>query len=149
MSPRDFDAEVVQSRLALIRDLLEDLEATGDVTSERLSADRFLRHAVERILTQLVELAVSVNSHVAGTVLGKGPVDYRSSFDLAASAEVLPPELTVRLRRSVGLRNVLTHEYVRVDLDTVARAATEALRDYGDYVEAVARWLLRRKDTQQ
>lgn len=41
--------------------------------------------------------------------------DYRESFGLLQAAAILPSDLTVRLRRSVGLRNVLAHEYSRVD----------------------------------
>jgi hypothetical protein len=48
-----------------------------------------LRHAVEQILTQIVDLAVSVNSHIASTQLRRSPNDYRSSFALVESAGVL------------------------------------------------------------
>ncbi len=78
---------------------------------------------------------------VAATALGKAPGDYRESFELHQAADILPPELTVRLRQSVGLRNVLAHEYARVDLNLVAGAVIAAERDYGGYVEHVSRWL--------
>lgn len=71
MTPRDFDGAVVLARLRLIGALLDDLEAVGQVSAEGLAADRMLRHAVERVLGQLVELAVAVNGHVAATRLGK------------------------------------------------------------------------------
>ncbi|MDP9444150.1 MAG: DUF86 domain-containing protein [Actinomycetota bacterium] len=80
MSPREFDPKIVHSRLRLIQDLLDDLDSVGPVDEDRLKQDRMLRHAVERILTQIVELAVSVNSHIAATQAGRAPVDYRSSF---------------------------------------------------------------------
>ncbi|HEX7745608.1 MAG TPA: hypothetical protein VF462_10140 [Micromonosporaceae bacterium] len=54
------DAAVVQERLRLLRDLLADLDLAGDVTSDRLQQDRIVRHAVEPILMQLVDLAVSL-----------------------------------------------------------------------------------------
>lgn len=141
MSPRDLDAGIVLARLTSIRELLHDLRLAGEVSKADLQRDRMLRHAVERILAQLVELAVSVNSHVAATAWGKAPGDYRESFELLQAADILPPELTVRLRQSVGLRNVLAHEYARVDLNLVAGAVIAAERDYGGYVEHVSRWL--------
>jgi Uncharacterized conserved protein len=48
--------------------------------------------------------------------LGRAPADYRTSFALAQEAGALEPELVTRLQASVGLRNVLTHEYVDIDL---------------------------------
>lgn len=129
MTPREFDAGVVQSRLRLIEELLGDLASVGEVTADRLREDRILRHAVERILSQLVELAVSINSHVTSTVLQRAPSDYRASFDLADEAGLINDELRDRLKPSVGLRNVLAHEYVAIDLGLVAAAAGSANKD--------------------
>jgi len=107
VTPSELDADVVQARLMAMRDLLTDLESVGSVTAADLHRDRILRHAVERILGQLVDLAAAINSHIAATTLDKAPADYRSSFDAAESAGIVPADLCQRLRRSVGLRNVL------------------------------------------
>lgn len=144
MTPRDFDADVVQSRLRVMTELLDDLTNTGEIDHKRLEADRLLRHAVERILSQLVEMAVSTNTHVAATVLGEAPTTYKSSFALAAKAGLIDADLAARLEPSVGLRNVSAHEYVNVDLVIVAGAAEPARRDYGSYVTAASRWLAAR-----
>ena len=45
------DAAVVQERLRLIRELLDDLSDIGEVTASRLRRERITRHAVERIVT--------------------------------------------------------------------------------------------------
>lgn len=144
MSLRELDPEVVQVRLGSIRDLLADLAQVGALSAVDLRRERMLRHAVERIISQLVELAVSINAHIAATELGKAPADYRDSFGLLQSASVLPADLTERLRRSVGLRNILAHEYTRVDMEIVAGAIPAAERDYDEYVRHVARWLQNR-----
>jgi len=107
MSPRDFDRDVVQSRLAVMQELLSDLSALGAITAADLGDDRMLRHAVERILSQLVELAVSINGHVSATQRARAPGGYRESFELLADVVGLPDPLVQSLRRSVGLRNVL------------------------------------------
>jgi uncharacterized protein YutE (UPF0331/DUF86 family) len=133
------DRDTVVVRLAMMNDLLRDLESIGWVDSLRLRSDRIARHAVERILTQLVEFAVSINSHVAASVSGSVPGIYRDSFRAAADAGFITADLAERLAPSAGLRNVLTHEYVEVDLDLVAAGAGAALVDYRAYVRAVAR----------
>jgi len=147
MSPRDFDPEVVTSRLLLIRELLDDLETAGQVTPARLREDRILRHAVERILTQLVDLAVSINGHAATTQLGKSPADYRSSFALAAEVGMISQPIAEQLRLAVGLRNVLTHEYAEIDLALVARGADLALDTFSEYVRQASRWLTERAES--
>ena len=141
MTPPALDAALVHARLRTMRELLDDLDAVGDVDAARLTGDRMLRHAVERVLTQLVELAVSVNGHVAVARLGRAASTYRDSFALAAEAGVLSPQLAERLAPSAGLRDVLVHEYARVDLALVARGLDLARADYRTYVREVARAL--------
>ncbi len=141
MIARDLDVVTVQRRLELIRSLIEDLRSVGEVSRARLEQDRLLRHAIERILTQLVDLAVSANSHLASALSGRAPEDYRSSFDALAENGVTSEELAGRLAPSVGMRDILTHEYVAIDLAVVARSASAAVIDFGDYCAEVARWL--------
>lgn len=134
------NADVVAKRLAAIADLLFDLESVGSVPPVTLESDRLLRHAVERILTQLVDLSVSINSHLAAG-RGRVPQTYRQSFLAMAEIGAIPFDLAQALAPSAGLRNVLTHEYVDADMELVSRAIPAALVDYRQYVAAVARWM--------
>lgn len=145
VTPRELDADVVHARLRLIRELLDDLEDVGEATKERLEQERLTRRAIERILGQLVDLAVSVNGHVAAALLDRGPSDYRNSFRLAAEAGAIGEDLARDLAPSAGLRNVLIHEYTAIDLDRVARSVPVALDGYRRYVSEVARFLKERR----
>lgn len=138
MTPPGLDTALVHAKLRSMRELLDDLDGAGHVDAARLDADRMLRHAVERVLTQLVELAAAVNGHVAVARLGRGAATYRESFALAAQAGALPEELANRLAPSAGLRNLLVHEYADVDLRLVALGVELARQDYRAYVRAIA-----------
>lgn len=138
MTPPVLDGAMLQAKLRAMRELLDDLDALPSIDLAALRADRMLRHGVERILTQLVELAVAVNGHLAVARLGRGAATYRESFALAARAGALPADLAERLAPSVGLRNVLVHEYAAVDLRLVVAAVDQARTDYRAYVAAIA-----------
>lgn len=138
MSPRQMDPHIVQARLASMRELLGDLAAPDLADITVLGDDRRARHTAERVLTQLVELAVSINSHVVAAILGKAPTSYAKSFELAAKCGLISPELADELFPSVGMRNVLVHEYLEIDLDKVAGAVPLARDGYRRYLAAVA-----------
>jgi uncharacterized protein YutE (UPF0331/DUF86 family) len=141
MTPRRFDRAVVERKLQLLDGLLTDLEDAGAITANALRGDRMLRHAVERLLTQIVQLAVDVNAHIAVGMGRPTPSDYRNSFRDATAAGALPEDLSTALLPSVGLRNLLVHEYAAIDLDLVAGACTRAVIDYRTYVREVSRFL--------
>jgi len=78
--PRDLDVAVRYARgepTSRILLLLDDLyRPLGSITKDHLEQDRMLRHGVERVLAQVVELAVSVNGHLGATRLrGLRPAD--------------------------------------------------------------------------
>lgn len=142
MTPPSLDAEVVQVRLARIRQLLGDLRDIGEVTVDRLDGEAVVRYAVERVLTAVVDLAVSVNAHIAGAVNGEGPLQYAESFRAATSAGAIPADLAEELAPSAGMRNLLVHQYLDVDPARVAEAAALAPAAYDRYVQAVAAFLV-------
>ena len=66
-----------------MRGLLDDLADVDAAGAPPLADNRMLRHGVERILTQLVEVATAINEHVAGARLQRVATSYRESFELA------------------------------------------------------------------
>lgn len=77
------------------------------------------------------------------------PHDFRAAVVQARLARMrelllLDEGLAAALKPSVGLRNVVVHEYLDVDHAVVAAALPLARRDYGRYVRSVADWLAAR-----
>ncbi len=140
MTPRRLSEDVVSEKLRAMAELLGDLARLGEVTSARLETDRLVRHGVERILTQLVELAVAINNHVAAA-LGLTATSYKESFYLAAKVGMISGALAAELAPSAGMRNVLIHEYVHIELADVARSVPSAQQGYGRYLTEVAEHL--------
>ena len=98
MTPRGFDASVVHVRLHRMSETLAWLDDLGEVSKERLVSDDLLRPAVLWQLVQLVELAVAINGHLAASLLGRAPIEYRESFGLVARAGAIPAELAEDLQ---------------------------------------------------
>ncbi|MGH3721658.1 MAG: type VII toxin-antitoxin system HepT family RNase toxin [Pseudonocardiaceae bacterium] len=143
MTPRRLDPSIVHARLSIMRGLLDDLAGVDTAGTAPLAENRMLRHGVERILTQLVELATAINEHVAGARLHRVATTYRESFDLAAECGLIDKQLRDDLLPSVGMRNVLVYDYLEIDLRKVAVAVPLALSCYRRYVQQVAEFVIR------
>lgn len=141
MTPARLDPEVVMVRLERIAALLSDLEAVGEPTADRFEREPIPRFAAERILIALVDLAVAANSHLLTAVADAPPTDYRSSFTDLADHGILDRDLAERLAACAGLRNVLVHLYLDIDVTTVAHATQQAPADFTAYRDQLAAWL--------
>lgn len=138
MTPPSFDANVAQVRLRLLRDLMAGLEKSRGITAPQLAEDEQRRAAVERFIQAIVDLASDVNGHIAVAELGRAPTKNRESFALAAQAGAIEKGLADLLGPAVGLRNVLVHQYVHIDVRRVADAIEPILDGFDEYVRQVA-----------
>ncbi|HEY0813579.1 MAG TPA: HepT-like ribonuclease domain-containing protein [Pseudonocardia sp.] len=138
---QEVDGRAVRARLRRIRELLIWLADLGPVDPPRLIDEPATALAVERILTLLVDLALACNSDVAASVLDCAPKTYEDSFDLAAQAGMITPELAEQLRPSASMRNVLVHRSLEADQAQVAMAVPRAPGLYGEYVAQVAAYV--------
>lgn len=141
MNPRRPDFDVVERRLRALADTLADLSRLRDIEASTLQSDPITRAAAERLLQVAVDLAVDINAHLAAALLGRAPATGRESFTAAADAGVLSRALAERLAPAAGLRNVLVHRYVDIDVQLVARAVADVLEQMPRYVEEVGAFL--------
>ncbi|MCV2488263.1 DUF86 domain-containing protein [Geodermatophilus sp. YIM 151500] len=141
MTPRPVDVASVQAKLRSLDELVRALRLVGEVDGTRLQADLLLRLAVERALTQAVDLVVAVCSHVLAAESAAVPTTYRDAVRGAAEHGLVTADLARSLVAAVGLRNILVHEYARADLSIVAAAVPVAQRDLADFVRQVASWV--------
>ncbi|MGH3898824.1 MAG: DUF86 domain-containing protein [Pseudonocardiaceae bacterium] len=75
--------------------------------------------------------------------LAEVATSYRESFELAEECGMIDKQLRDDLLPSVGMRNVLVHEYLEIDLQKVAAAVPLVLHSYRRYLQQVAEFVSR------
>jgi len=99
-----------------------------------------VRRACERPLQIVVEAAVDTCAlMVAGLRLGL-PAEEDDLFSKLADAGVSTADMAERLRKMKGLRNLLAHDYPRVDDRIVFETLRSGLGDLEAFMEQVARY---------
>lgn len=141
MTPPQLDPNRVHAKLATMREILDELDDLQGLTFEQLTKDRRTRAAVERFISQLVDLAVDINAHVVAARLDKAASNYRETFKLSADAGAITHELADQLAPSVGMRNVIVHEYLDLDLVRLAEAIPIAAMQYREYLRQIATYV--------
>jgi len=141
VTPRRLDVATLGRKLRAMRRLLDELHRLGAIDADRFAREFTTQLIVERIVSQLVDLAAGINTHVVTVEVGESPADVRRSFDAVADLGVIDRDLAERLAPSAGLRNVLVHAYVDLDLARLVAAVPLAAEQYAEYVRQVARWV--------
>jgi uncharacterized protein YutE (UPF0331/DUF86 family) len=141
MSPVEKD--IIKSKLAIMVRNLKALEEISRRAMADYEQDLLLRKATERLLQELIEAAVDVNTHLIVQSGGMVPDTYYECFLEIGALGIIPNNLARVLAPSAGLRNRLVHEYDRIDDTVVHHATGEAVKAYTEYVGAVQDYLKR------
>ena len=136
MSP--FDTDIIRAKIAIILDDLKALEPIEQMSQDEYLRDLYKRKATERLLQELIEAAIDINTHI---IVGSGyapPDDYYQSFIRAGELGFLSPDLAEKLAPSAGLRNRLVHEYDRIDHSIILEAVSMAEEFYARYIQEIS-----------
>lgn len=135
------DPNLVAAKLAELDERVERVRAHRTSTDAELAADRDKLDIVSFNLMLAVQACADIASHIIADEGWTAPSTLADSFQRLADHGVLQGATAQTLKRAVGLRNVIAHGYVRVDVPMVHRAATDGLADLTAFSRQIAVWL--------
>ena len=130
----------VRERLLRLEEVVSRLE---ELQREGIDPRGDFRQAwlAERGLQLAAEIALDVGNHILSAHFGVSAKDYEDILAQLASNNVLPTELHARLKGMGGFRNVLVHDYLRLDPRVVGEHLERAPVDFSAFSMAVRSWL--------
>lgn len=132
---------IVLNLLAKLRDYTEKLRPFREKSERELAADYISLWAVEHGLQMAAQCALDVCNHVVSDVSTEHPANYRDLILTAGRLGVMPDEFARRFSGLAGFRNVLIHEYAKVDASEVYRNLRDGLADFDRFAEYVRLFL--------
>ena len=135
MSP--LEKEIVRRKLAVIAENLSALKIIENMAMDEYVKDVLKRKATERLLQELIEAAVDINTHIIVQTGNTVPDGYYESFIMAGEKGIISADLAEKLAPSAGLRNRLVHEYDLLDHSLVLEAVKMAEKLYPKYIKEI------------
>lgn len=133
--------EAVEERLRRLEEVISELEGLGKLEPAVFRGSRRDQWAVERGLQLGADILFDVGNHILSTRFGISPVGYADILEQLAQQGILDETLRGRLRGLAGFRNILVHDYLRLDPERVLEGLARAPGDFSDFASAVRRWL--------
>lgn len=134
--------ETLRHRLNVLLDALADLRRYRDsISLEKLRSDRDTQHMVLHAMYVAAQAAIDIAFHKAADGEQVLAPAYRDVFAHLASGASIEPGLADRLAGWAGLRNVLAHQYARVDYALIHRALVDDLGDLEALALLATGWL--------
>jgi uncharacterized protein YutE (UPF0331/DUF86 family) len=136
------DTAVIAQKLESLRRCIVRLESRCPASAEALKADIDLQDIVALNLTRAVQLSVDIAAHwLADHGNVASPQTMGQTFSLLAEGGVINDELAQRLRKSVGFRNIVVHNYEAIDWEIVFAICSQQLKDFRELAASFDRYL--------
>lgn len=133
--------QVVAERLGHLRDYLRVLKQLRRHPLKQFLSEPLLRGAAERYLHLAIASCLDLGNHVIADRGLRKPQDYKDVFLVLGEAKILPPAFAKRLAPMAGLRNILVHDYLRVDPAKIHTFLKTHLGDFERFARAFERFL--------
>jgi uncharacterized protein YutE (UPF0331/DUF86 family) len=134
----------VQRKITLIQTDLERLVPLAEDSFEEINSDFVKQAAVERLLERIINRAIDINQHIIAehnTERTQPPLDYRETFLRLTEFGMYSKEFAERIGKSIGTRNILAHEYDKIDNELIYRSMGDCLKDYTEYCGYILKFL--------
>ncbi len=132
------NTDVIENKISAIRRYLGILAQYQAKSVEELSSEVTLRGAVERYLYLVAQATIDL---AEATIAFKGlrkPTTMAESFSILVEAGLMDEQLGASLVKMVGFRNILAHDYERVDPRILLEVLRSRLGEVERFIQQVA-----------
>lgn len=91
-------------------------------------------------LQRAIQGAIDLAAHIVADEGWGVPKEIRENFDLLMKKNVISTDLTKRLRRMVGFRNIAVHEYDTINVEILKSIVRHNLKDIEEFYMKVIRF---------
>lgn len=135
------DRDLLRRKLADLELLLRQVGEYRGITPDDYRRDWKTQRIVERTLQMAIETCLDLANHAVADRGLKVPATYGETFTVLASAGLLDETLHTAMRRMVGFRNLVVHEYAAIDAVHVVRILKDHLGDLDRFASAARAWV--------
>ena len=134
----------ILQKLELLRKYVGYLKEYQRYALEDLQKNYTLRGAVERYFQLAIECVIDIAEIIISDLKIERPGEYREAIDLLGEKGILPGDFAYYFAPIAGFRNILVHEYIKVDLKEVYRHLKKDLPDFDKFARYIADYLSER-----
>ncbi|RLC71807.1 MAG: DUF86 domain-containing protein [Chloroflexi bacterium] len=137
--------EIILERLEFLRNEVAYLKRERDRihSFKEYVDDVRLRRAIERSLQISVEACLDIGRRLIALEGFRYPEDNRDVFRVLAEEGVVSKELLPTLLDMASFRNLIVHDYARIDDAKVYAILKKRLGDFDEYAKVIAAYLER------
>lgn len=131
------DKALVLRKLAELEEYLGQIREYTNITIERYSSDWKIQRIIERTLQIMIETCADIAGHIISDRGYRIPKSYADTFKVLQEENILEKELFETMEKMAKFRNIVVHNYDKIDASIVVTILRKHLDDFLTYKNAI------------
>lgn len=135
-------ADIIKRKLKeLEQNLIYLKQISYDVNMENLKSDMIRYWGIERGIQICIECILDIANVIISVSDLQKPDTYREIMLMMAEAGVVSEGFARRLANMVGFRNILVHDYTKINSDIIISILNKDIDDFIKFTAEVNKWM--------
>lgn len=126
--------DVIKKRLNQLFISLEKIERFKDISLEEFLNDDMIQDVVEYNLFIAINMMIDIANHIVVDNNMGNPATLGEAFSILTKEKYLTQDESRSYRNMVGLRNILSHEYINIDKNIIYNIIQNNLIDIKQFI---------------
>lgn len=135
------DTEIVLEKLRHIRTALARIEQKNPTSREELFGNPDIQDVVLRNMQNALQGCLDIASHIVADEGWGTPTKAADFFIALGQHGVLPTDLSQSFSKLIRFRNILVHEYTKLDFEKAWQAIVRGRKEIDLYCQSIVAWM--------
>ena len=135
------DKILIGRKLAMMDTYLSQIREFSKISANEYEKNWKTQRIVERTLQILVEECIDMANHIIADEGLRLPVGYADAFQVLMENRIIDKKLYGTMEKMAKFRNVVIHQYEKIDPGIVVGILHKNLTDFERYKKAILRYL--------
>lgn len=131
------DKALVLRKLSDLEDYYEQIKEFSGITIESYKKDWKTQRIVERTLQMMIESCADIANHIISDRGMRPPTSYTDIFRVLSENNVIDSELFNIMERMAKFRNIIVHQYEKVDAEIIVVIFKKHLKDFERFKDTI------------
>lgn len=131
----------IYSRIESLKQYISILESLKNITLAEIEKDPIKKGAIERYLQLSIEICIDIAEMIISDQRLQTPQTASEAIEILGEKGILDDVFAQKFSKAVGFRNILIHDYVKIDYDIVLKNLKSNLSDFHRFIKEVLLFL--------
>ncbi|MEK7664734.1 MAG: DUF86 domain-containing protein [Patescibacteria group bacterium] len=136
-----FQESYILEKLSQIAEKIKEVKKFFRFSEEEILADSEKLHVAERLFQLIVDDILDINQHFIKELNFDISEDLQGTFYILGENSVLPKDFAFKIAPVTGVRNILVHQYEKLDEKLFIHTLIKNYSDFEKYIKFILEYL--------